>query len=455
MIIWVVSLSIFCLTDLILLTECSKNHPANELTIGIIIRSQSNPHHNALADFKKKYILKQAEKIPNDIKIRVFKTHQDFLNAPGHWTILPLFKKLQSLQEYSWFIFMEENTNIHLDNLIKLLSNYNKSEDVFVGHALVDENPTIIHHFAAVEDSALSYPHFSTGFFLSSTLIDKLKKKCENCAFSIDPMYELAKYIWDTAHIKLMHESQLCLKKAPGCATWTEEPSNCGQSVKSDKLFVAVKTCEKFHLDRVHVVKNTWAPDVQNINFFSDAKNETIPTIKLPVQNVQSGHCEKTLAIMKYYVHNNIRADWLIIADDDTLLSFPRLRKLLSCYIPEQFVAIGERYGYSVIDESGYDYLTGGSGMVFSMPTVKLLVRSCFCPSINSPDDMILGLCLKNLNIPITHSPLFHQGRPSDYSMNFLKSVKHISFHKHWLVDPYDVYKTWLKEASHFEHSEL
>ena len=47
--------------------------------------------------------------------------------------------------------------------------------------------------------------------------------------------------------------------------------------------------------------------------------------------------------------------------------------------------------------------------MIFSMPVVQKLVDECKCPSNDSPDDMILGVCLKRLAIPITHVPYIHQ----------------------------------------------
>jgi len=59
----------------------------------------------------------------------------------------------------------------------------------------------------------------------------------------------------------------------------------------------------------------------------------------------------------------------------------------------------------------GYNYITGGGGMVFSMASVLQITTSgfCKCPSDSAPDDMFLGICLTRLGIPITHSPLFHQ----------------------------------------------
>lgn len=38
----------------------------------------------------------------------------------------------------------------------------------------------------------------------------------------------------------------------------------------------AVKTCSKYHEDRVSVVQNTWAPRAKNVAFFSDTSGESI-----------------------------------------------------------------------------------------------------------------------------------------------------------------------------------
>jgi len=47
--------------------------------------------------------------------------------------------------------------------------------------------------------------------------------------------------------------------------------------------------------------------------------------------------------------------------------------------------------------------------MVFSMKTVRKLSEECDCPDISSPDDMIIGMCLRRYQIPITHTPYMHQ----------------------------------------------
>lgn len=108
-------------------------------------------------------------------------------------------------------------------------------------------------------------------------------------------------------------------------------------------------------------------------------------------------------------------------------------------------MCLGERYGYDLNAHNGYNYITGGGGIIFKPSTVQKILESCYCPNINSPDDMIIGLCLRHLNIPVTHSPLFHQARPIDYAPETLLDQNVISFHKFWQIDPSAVYRQWFE----------
>ncbi|KAF6213634.1 hypothetical protein GE061_011355 [Apolygus lucorum] len=121
-----------------------------------------------------------------------------------------------------------------------------------------------------------------------------------------------------------------------------------------------------------------------------------------------------------------------------------RLLSLLACFQTD--AVVGERYGYNVRGTGmGYNYPTGGGGIAFGVDTLSDIVQSCHCPAKDSPDDMVLGMCLSSLGIPLIHSPLFHQARPADYADSYLQVEKPISFHKHWNIDPLTVYQkcTW------------
>ncbi|KNC23175.1 hypothetical protein FF38_00538 [Lucilia cuprina] len=72
-------------------------------------------------------------------------------------------------------------------------------------------------------------------------------------------------------------------------------------------------------------------------------------------------------------------------------------------------IYLGERYGYCLYAEDGFNYITGGSGIAFSLTVVKLILQHCSCPSATAPDDIILGSCLHSLQLKALHSPGIHQ----------------------------------------------
>jgi UDP-glucose:O-linked fucose beta-1,3-glucosyltransferase len=124
------------------------------------------------------------------------------------------------------------------------------------------------------------------------------------------------------------------------------------------------------------------------------------------------------------------------------------LTEYLGCFDSNDYIYLGERYGYDLFsDDNGYNYITGGGGIVFNLKTVKKIVESCSCPSPSSPDDMIIASCLKQFEIEPIHSTLFHQARPKDYPKAVLDlSSRSISFHKFWQIDPIDEYSRWFRK---------
>lgn len=211
----------------------------------------------------------------------------------------------------------------------------------------------------------------------------------------------------------------------------------------------AVKTYENFHSERLPVLLNTWGKQTNHMRIFSNVANKSIPTISTGVTNTETGHCEKTIKILRLIedeLSSNQRLDkqinWLVLVDDDTILSVRQLALHLTCYSIDTDLYLGERYGYMLLN-NGYNYITGGGGVILSRPTLSKMVN-CMCPTVSSPDDMILATCLSQFGVSATHSPLFHQARPSDYSPATI-DLNTISFHKYWQIDPYDVYERWFK----------
>ncbi|KAJ8368502.1 hypothetical protein SKAU_G00085300 [Synaphobranchus kaupii] len=432
--------------------------------IVFVIQSQQNSFHMKRAEECRAKLLEQAADLKQNPPV-VLLLHS-LSDNEGDWSILPLLPYFSASfgKNSSWMVFLEEETNVKVAKLLQMLERFDREKEWFLGKPLYDKESTIIHHYAFADNpSVFKYPDFAAAWALSIPLVNRLAKKVRDeplkSDFTIDLKHEIALYIWAEGEgPRLTAVPELCTEldgspRAQHCVTTlnTYLPL-CGEPVKKEDIFVAVKTCKKFHDERVPVVKRTWEKYAALLEYYSDYTDPSIPSIDLGVPNTERGHCGKTFAILERFVSEAVpQTDWLLIVDDDTLISLPRLQALLRCYQPSEPVCLGERYGYG-LGQGGYSYITGGGGMVFSRSAVmKLLASGCKCYSNDAPDDMVLGMCLNALALPVTHSPLFHQARPEDYSTDFLAHQVPISFHKHWNIDPVAVFNKWLAEDSNNE----
>ncbi|XP_011698474.1 PREDICTED: beta-1,3-glucosyltransferase isoform X1 [Wasmannia auropunctata] len=423
----------------------------NEVTI--VVLSQKEGYNAAHADYLRENIYEQADAMEKKLP-HVVLSHE--LNIKGSWTIVPLLTHLSSeFSDVEWFFFCLENTVIRLEKLLNVLGKFNSSQDMWMGYTLYDREPTIIHHFA-MHTKRFRYPHIASGFAMSVTLLKSLSKQVSEgkkpyADFSIDVSYEFATFVYSTG-VKLSHVSKLCIVSASDCATYPRFFHSCSSSVAPENIYFAVKTCAKYHVDRVQVIKKLWAKYDLNIGYFSDAADRNLREAYI-VPNTTEGHCAKTYAILQEAskILKKRNFDWLAIVDDDTIFSVVRLLNLLTCYNPKHPVAIGERYGFRMWDShQGFQYLTGGAGVVLSAPLVHMIVEPgvCTCPYATTADDMYLfGLCLLRLGVESVHSLMFHQAQPVDYPYAYLASQEPISFHKFWSVDPIAMYTDWFAEA--------
>lgn len=394
------------------------------------------------------------------------------------WTVVPLLPYLtEHYPEASWFFFTNEETQLDFEKLSDVLSHYNEDEVWFLGHALKDHKVTIIHHYMDNSGKeAIRYPNFASGWVLSTPA---LKRAVENAGkfepiFNIDAQFELAMFLKymrtpsleelypkllaaadDSGGYVLTHTLELCMQQqlTPHCATaYTQDIPQCGE-IGRNKIFFGVKTCGKYHSTRLPVVQGTWALDAEgSIAYYSEVEDEQFHTTDIGVPNTQSGHCGKMMAIISRFQSSPELQDraWLVIADDDTLLSVPRLCRLLACYHSDQPILLGEAYGYYAERAVGSTtYITGGGSMVLSRAAVERIVSSGQqCSSISAPDDMFLGGIAKQLDIDIIHSPLFHQAQPSTFHPDILSLQTPISFHRHRPSDPYLIYRDYLTDTS-------
>ncbi|XP_055592266.1 beta-1,3-glucosyltransferase-like isoform X2 [Uranotaenia lowii] len=494
------------------------------LEISYLVLSQPTLYHSQRANKLRSSILKQQSDIAkvNQSAIttgsqppNVHLSHELFEDHEGSWAITPILRRLRAniLRTTSvqtrWLIICEENSHVNVSLLVHHLAKEDYRQDLFLGYPLYDREATIIHHFAFFKNpSSFLYPYLRAGIALSIPLVDHLCRLLSAAGtklteFFIDAGHEFALLVWNGGTGQpLSSRSYFCAHRRPsqGCAIMVgaalmepgrptkeefETASSCsiGPRTKSksnrsirpfgqDNIIFAVKTCEKFHEDRVLVLLNTWAKYVQHLRLYSDISDVSIPTVGIPIPNTSAGHCAKTLEILRLIgeeiSQNASLSDvkWIMLVDDDTILSPSALLRYLGNFNPNQDLYIGERYGYHLVSREdyldpdyesgrhqhhhhhqGYNYITGGGGIIISVKILDALLRWCECPSASSPDDMILAACLFQLGVRPIHSPLFHQARPSDYAPEVLAADRPaiVSFHKHWQIDPYQVYNRWFR----------
>lgn len=424
----------------------------------IVIRSQHNAFHVKKAKALRQTLNEQAEALGEKDHLELKMMHEDW--APhGAWTILPAINSL--VGDYGdnkrWIFFCEDETTINLSGLVQVLNKYDARQEMFLGHAIQDEQPAIIHHFAFHQDpSQFSFPDFSAGWALSVPLLNRIGKRLQadppRSDFTIDVQHEVAMFIRDEGRGTLLTDVPEFCTSEPGdnqeCVTSLKTGGpNCGEPLSSDNIFFAVKTTKKYHKDRVPIVQKTVGKHAKHIVYYSETEDLSIPTENIGVPNTERGHCAKLEAIIKRSVADPRAADkpWLVILDDDTIMSVPRLQKLLACYDPKEPTLLGERYGYGLTGGFGYEYITGGGSMILSRSGIEALLSSeCSCWEPDSPDDMWLGNCFRRLGVPLTHSSAFHQAKPNEYVPSLLAHQTPVSFHKHHDLDPLSVYEEYL-----------
>jgi UDP-glucose:O-linked fucose beta-1,3-glucosyltransferase len=417
----------------------------NTVTNEFVILLISQPHI---------YILSQVHNASGYIPVHIplLYTHSYASLIPNWYTIYPIFSSiLNQYPQLKWLFICEPQTRF---NLTQLLTFANQSKDSYIGHGLYDSEPSIIHHYSFLFDNP--YPDFSSGVLISrdilSVFVNRLESYTKKIDFIIDVKYELNQLINELTDVKLTDRSDIfCNQYKTNCLTWFDGQYDysCRRlDVELNDLYFGIKTFINYHKNRIDLLKKTWLNDKLNYNLFTNQINETIDDKNerfiITKTNTERGHCHKTFFIFNYFHKNKQNLKYLIIADDDTLLSIPRLLHLIQCFILSNDIPIvlGERYGYGEY----YDYPTGGSGMIFNRQAVEQIISNCECPSSDTPDDMFIGLCLKRINIPIIHIPELHQAQPNAYSSDWLQHQKPISFHKFEGINVEEIYQTYLHE---------
>ena len=209
-------LFVFCLNK-------ADTNTLNPRDVVIVVLSQKEGYHSAHADVLRKDIVEQANILDKDPP-EIVLSHE--LNINGSWTITPLLGHLSDMYPASkWFFFCLENTVVRLSKLLGILLKFKEDKNVWIGHALYDHEPTIIHHFAE-HNKRFKYPHVASGFAMTSALLESLVQKIiEGKAprddFSIDASYEFASFVLKVGKgVRLTHVPEICIVSSPECVTY-------------------------------------------------------------------------------------------------------------------------------------------------------------------------------------------------------------------------------------------
>ena len=424
----------------------------------IVIRDQLAPPHNKRADNKITQLTKICEKC-QILKLSSFQKSTSSRKTPSYWTYTTVLTELA--KDAQWTLFIEPQTILTEESFIqiqKLTETDNQTPTIFT-NKLIDKDLSIIHHFAGYkpeESYKKSFIDFSRGFLANKVMLQKLsnyRPQNNPQSFHIDAAHELSEFIDKALNQKRDWLQHSDIFKSIQVQKFSDH--NCGTKIKDDDFMIAVKTAQHLHKSRLKIVSETWGLEFKNIKFFSNVTAslfggiiETTDTYKVP--NTERGHCGKTSAIIKNFDDQKFK--FLVIVDDDTIFGKNELLQILNCYNPSDELFIGERYGFALNNKySGYNYITGGGGMILTSSAVKIYKQNCNCPSLESPDDMVISDCLERNGVSIVHEPSFHQARPEDYTEGYLKAHGAVSFHKHWNCDPKKIYQTWFSDSKHDE----
>lgn len=329
--------------------------------ISYLILSQSAAIHYERANALRRSILEQQLKLndqlpsPTGGSENVHLSQEIFADHEGSWAITPILKHIRaSILKAShagtrWLIICEEDSHVNVSLLAHHLGKEDYRQELFLGYPLHDREATIIHHFAFFKNpSSFLYPYLRAGIALTVPLVDRLVQVLSSAGqtlteFFIDAAHEFALLAWNRGTgNRLTPAAYFCAHPVEGCAVYAKQVSSLPEEtcnhppvaanrerteMPSAPILFAVKTCEKFHAERVPVLLHTWARYVQHLRLYSDIGDASIPTIATTIPNTSIGHCAKTLEILhlvqEEMFRNRALADvisWIMLVDDDTIL---------------------------------------------------------------------------------------------------------------------------------------
>merc|ERR1712048_275262 len=211
----------------------------------VIVRDQLHPPHNKVATQKINSLKSQFP----EIQVFRLSRYQKPSNHPSYWIYTPVLKSL-SVNCPKWTLFIEPNTILNPDFFEKIKLPDSDSP-VIVTNKLVDQDLSIIHHFAGYKPEEVhkkSFIDFSRGFLANDVMIKKLanaKTSQNGQSFHIDAGHEFSEHI-----DKVLESKRDWLIHSEIFENIKLEKNICDslqKSISDDDYLVGVKTAQKFH----------------------------------------------------------------------------------------------------------------------------------------------------------------------------------------------------------------
>ncbi|XP_070179067.1 uncharacterized protein [Littorina saxatilis] len=298
------------------------------------------------------------------------------------------------MDDADWFMKVDDDTYVIMENLRYLLSGENSSEPLFLGH-----------HFHLRYRSrgagTMKYLHYQSGG---------------------------AGYVISKEALRRFGEK--------------DDDTEAQRLAKEVRVLIWVMTSPKTVQSRAKVVRDTWGRRANKILFFSSKGDPDLPTIGLDVGEGRQHLMEKTNRAFRYIYENYIDdADWFMKVDDDTYVIVENLRYFLSGENSSEPVYFGHHFHMPfqtwTREKFQLHYHSGGAGYVISKEALKRFGEkgkgSKQCGQYIVAEDIGFGQCMSSLGVRVSNSTdalgrsRFHCF-PPDY---FTQGVYPAWYHQH------------------------
>eukprot|EP01038_Epipyxis_sp_PR26KG_P011274 gene11274-15126_t len=163
-----------------------------------------------------------------------------------------------------------------------------------------------------------------------------------------------------------------------------------GQFNNSPRIFCGIFTTHKSH-ESIKVIKRTWGKKCDGFLAFSTIDDDTIPSIRLPHSGMEtySNMWQKSRSgDDMYYIIENLKSYLL----SDEIINEQQKKK---------GVFLGRKLNYYNWD---INFNSGGSGYILDQEALKILgdhLDTYYCNPdlIDSSEDLLVALCLRNVNL--------------------------------------------------------